>query len=184
MLPYRPDEPLSLAGTDVLIAAGDADPYSSPQQVSELAELLAAGGAEVELVRQADRPRARAGRPRRARRLARGRDAGRMSEPIAAATHMGAVHLTVADLERSLEYYRDVDRPRGAGARATAGATLGAGGDAPARARRGAGRAAGAGAHGPLPLRAAAARPPQPRALARARRARRACGWRARPITS
>ncbi len=53
MLPYRPDEPLALAGTDVLIAAGDADPYSPPQQVSELAELLAAGGAEVELSRQA-----------------------------------------------------------------------------------------------------------------------------------
>ncbi len=29
------------------------------------------------------------------------------TEPIAAATHMGAVHLTVADLERSLEYYRE-----------------------------------------------------------------------------
>ena len=53
MLIYRPEEPLALAGTDVLIAAGDADPYSPPQQVAELAELLAAGGAEVELVRQA-----------------------------------------------------------------------------------------------------------------------------------
>ena len=30
-----------------------------------------------------------------------------MSEPIAPATHMGAVHLTVADLARSLEYYRE-----------------------------------------------------------------------------
>jgi catechol 2,3-dioxygenase len=29
-----------------------------------------------------------------------------MSAPIPPATHMGAVHLTVADLERSLEYYR------------------------------------------------------------------------------
>ena len=53
MLPYRPEEPLALAGTDVFIAAGDADPYSTPQQVAELGELLAAGGAEVELVRQA-----------------------------------------------------------------------------------------------------------------------------------
>jgi phospholipase/carboxylesterase len=53
MLVYRPDEPISLSGTDVLIAAGDADPYSPPQQVQELAEVLAAGGAEVELVRQA-----------------------------------------------------------------------------------------------------------------------------------
>jgi phospholipase/carboxylesterase len=53
MLPYRPDWPLDLAGTDVLIAAGDADPYSPPEQVAMLAEVLAAGGAEVELVRQA-----------------------------------------------------------------------------------------------------------------------------------
>ena len=30
-----------------------------------------------------------------------------MSVPIPAATHMGAVHLTVADLERSLAYYRE-----------------------------------------------------------------------------
>ena len=52
MLPYRPDEPLSLVDTDVLIAAGDADPYSSPQQVEELAEFLAAGGAEVQVSRQ------------------------------------------------------------------------------------------------------------------------------------
>jgi predicted esterase len=52
MLPYRPQEPLSLDGTDVLIAAGDADPYSSPQQIEELAELLAAGGAEVQVSRQ------------------------------------------------------------------------------------------------------------------------------------
>jgi phospholipase/carboxylesterase len=52
MLPYRPDEPLSLVDTDVLIAAGDADPYSSPQQIEELAELLAAGGAEVQVSRQ------------------------------------------------------------------------------------------------------------------------------------
>jgi predicted esterase len=53
MLIYRPDEPVTLSRTDVLIAAGDADPYSSPQQVQELSEMLAAGGAEVELVRQA-----------------------------------------------------------------------------------------------------------------------------------
>ena len=53
MLIYRPGEPLALAGTHVLIAAGDEDPYSPRQQVTELAELLAAGSAEVELVRQA-----------------------------------------------------------------------------------------------------------------------------------
>lgn len=53
MLIYRPQEPLALSGTAVLIAAGDADPYSPAEQVTELAEVLAAGGAEVELVRQA-----------------------------------------------------------------------------------------------------------------------------------
>jgi phospholipase/carboxylesterase len=52
MLPYRPDAPLSLTGTDVLIASGDADPYSSPGQIEELAEVLAAGGAEVQVSRQ------------------------------------------------------------------------------------------------------------------------------------
>ena len=52
MLPYRPGEPLSLAGTDVLIASGDADPYSAPEQIEELAEVLAAGGAEVQVSRQ------------------------------------------------------------------------------------------------------------------------------------
>ncbi len=52
MLIYRPEEPLALSGTDVLIAAGDDDPYSSAGQIAELAEVLAAGGAEVELVRQ------------------------------------------------------------------------------------------------------------------------------------
>ena len=36
----------------MLIAAGDSDPYSPAPQVVELAEVLAAGGAEVELVRQ------------------------------------------------------------------------------------------------------------------------------------
>ena len=30
-----------------------------------------------------------------------------MSEPIPDATHMGAVHLTVADLPVSLEFYRE-----------------------------------------------------------------------------
>ena len=33
-------------------------------------------------------------------------------------TRMGAVHLTVANLERSLDYYRDVDRPRACSSRA------------------------------------------------------------------
>ena len=52
MLPYRPAAPLSLTGTDVVIVAGDADTYSSPEQVVELAELLRAGGAEVQVARQ------------------------------------------------------------------------------------------------------------------------------------
>ena len=49
MLPYEPERPPALAGTDVLIDAGEADPYSPPQQVSRLAEILAAGGAAVTL---------------------------------------------------------------------------------------------------------------------------------------
>ena len=53
MLPYRPQGPLELTGTDVLIAAGDSDPYSPSEQVAELAELLRAGGADVEVARQA-----------------------------------------------------------------------------------------------------------------------------------
>jgi phospholipase/carboxylesterase len=47
-----PRRALSLAGTDVLIASGDADPYSAPEQIEELAEVLAAGGAEVQVSRQ------------------------------------------------------------------------------------------------------------------------------------
>ncbi|MDX6620797.1 MAG: phospholipase/carboxylesterase [Gaiellales bacterium] len=52
MLPYRPDWPLELTGTDVLIATGDADPYSPRAQVAELAGLLAGGGAVVQVERQ------------------------------------------------------------------------------------------------------------------------------------
>lgn len=47
MLPYEPDAPIALPGTDVLIAAGEGDPYSSPQQTQRLAELLAGAGADV-----------------------------------------------------------------------------------------------------------------------------------------
>jgi phospholipase/carboxylesterase/glyoxalase family protein len=47
MLPYEPDGPLTLDGTDVLIAAGEGDPYSSPQQTRRLAELLDTAGAAV-----------------------------------------------------------------------------------------------------------------------------------------
>jgi predicted esterase len=47
MLPYEPEAPLSLNGTDVLIAAGEGDPYSSPQQTQRLAEVLNTAGAAV-----------------------------------------------------------------------------------------------------------------------------------------
>lgn len=49
MLPYEPDEALSLAGTSVLVAAGARDPYVPLDQSERLAEVLRAGGAEVEL---------------------------------------------------------------------------------------------------------------------------------------
>jgi phospholipase/carboxylesterase len=47
MLPYEPEEAPTLAGTDVLIAAGENDPYSSPEQTRQLAKILRNGGAEV-----------------------------------------------------------------------------------------------------------------------------------------
>jgi predicted esterase len=47
MLPYEPDGALRLAGTDVLIAAGEGDPYSSPEQTRRLAEALDTAGAAV-----------------------------------------------------------------------------------------------------------------------------------------
>lgn len=47
MLPYEPDGPLRLDGADVLIAAGEGDPYSSPGQTRRLADVLNAAGAAV-----------------------------------------------------------------------------------------------------------------------------------------
>jgi predicted esterase len=47
MLPYEPQRGLALDGTDVLIASGEGDPYSSPEQVQRLAELLSLAGATV-----------------------------------------------------------------------------------------------------------------------------------------
>ena len=47
MLPYEPDHVTGLSGTDVQIAAGEGDPYSSPEQTARLAELLSASGATV-----------------------------------------------------------------------------------------------------------------------------------------
>jgi predicted esterase len=47
MLPYEPEEEPRLTGTDVLIAAGESDPYSSPEQTRRLAEILRGAGAHV-----------------------------------------------------------------------------------------------------------------------------------------
>jgi predicted esterase len=47
MLPYEPDQTPNLTGTDVLIEAGERDPYSPSEQVTRLAEILRAGGADV-----------------------------------------------------------------------------------------------------------------------------------------
>jgi phospholipase/carboxylesterase len=49
MLPYEPDGPVALAGTDVLIAAGEGDPYSSADQTRRLAEVLGDQGAAVQV---------------------------------------------------------------------------------------------------------------------------------------
>jgi predicted esterase len=47
MLPYEPQSPPRLTGTDALIAAGEGDPYSSPEQTQRLTEVLREAGAEV-----------------------------------------------------------------------------------------------------------------------------------------
>ncbi len=47
MLPYEPEGELHLEGTGVLIAAGEGDPYSSPEQTRRLAEVLDTAGAAV-----------------------------------------------------------------------------------------------------------------------------------------
>ena len=47
MLPYEPDAGLSLAGTDVLVAAGRRDPYSPPESSARLVEVLQEAGAAV-----------------------------------------------------------------------------------------------------------------------------------------
>ena len=107
MLPYRPGEPLSLAGTDVLIASGgcrSVQRAGADRGAGRGARSRRRGGAGVSPAR---RPRAHAGRPRHARGLGARACERRMSTPIPASTEMGAVHLTVGDLERSLEYYRE-----------------------------------------------------------------------------
>jgi phospholipase/carboxylesterase len=47
MLPYEPELPPTLTSTDVLIDAGEGDPFSSPDQTGRLAEILRGGGARV-----------------------------------------------------------------------------------------------------------------------------------------
>jgi predicted esterase len=47
MLPYEPEGDPRLGGTDVLIAAGEGDPHSSPAQTRRLAEVLDGAGAAV-----------------------------------------------------------------------------------------------------------------------------------------
>ncbi len=47
MLPFEPEQLPTLAGTDVLIEAGERDPFSSAAQVARLSELLSDGGADV-----------------------------------------------------------------------------------------------------------------------------------------
>jgi phospholipase/carboxylesterase len=51
-LPYEPDGPLSLTGTDVLIAAGEGDPFSSAESTQRLNAILGAAGAHVTLHRE------------------------------------------------------------------------------------------------------------------------------------
>jgi predicted esterase len=47
MLPYEPDRTPALRGTDVLVAAGEGDPYSSAEQTARLVDVLRDGGATV-----------------------------------------------------------------------------------------------------------------------------------------
>jgi phospholipase/carboxylesterase len=49
MLPYEPEQPPDLTGTDVFIGAGDQDPFAPPDQARRLAEILGTAGAEVTL---------------------------------------------------------------------------------------------------------------------------------------
>ena len=85
---------------------------------------------------------------------------------------MGAVHLTVSDLDRSLAYYEQAIGLRAPRARQRHGAArYGRGG--PARAHRAAGCAVRRGILGPLPLRAPPPGARRSRQLAEARRTRR-----------
>jgi phospholipase/carboxylesterase len=49
MVPFEPDAPPDLAGTDVFIGAGRTDPIAPPDQAERLATLLRQSGADVTL---------------------------------------------------------------------------------------------------------------------------------------
>lgn len=49
MLPYRPATAPSVAGKDVLLLAGQRDPYSQPEATEALAGILREGGARVDV---------------------------------------------------------------------------------------------------------------------------------------
>jgi len=48
MLPYEPERTPALEGTDVLVAAGERDPYSPLEQTERLVRILRDGGARVQ----------------------------------------------------------------------------------------------------------------------------------------
>jgi predicted esterase len=48
MLPYEPEQAPDLTGTDVLVAAGERDPYAPREQVERLVEILREAGADVQ----------------------------------------------------------------------------------------------------------------------------------------
>jgi len=52
MLPYRPDDVADLSGVSVLVAAGEADPFSPPAMTEELVAVLRDAGADVSLAMQ------------------------------------------------------------------------------------------------------------------------------------
>lgn len=51
-LPYEPEAQPALGGTDVLIAAGEGDPFSSAESTQRLSAILGAAGADVTLHRE------------------------------------------------------------------------------------------------------------------------------------
>ncbi|HEU4725447.1 MAG TPA: alpha/beta hydrolase, partial [Candidatus Eisenbacteria bacterium] len=53
MLPYEPTSPPKLKGVPVLIAAGETDPFGTPEQMERLEKVLAGGGARVTVHREA-----------------------------------------------------------------------------------------------------------------------------------